>query len=471
MRDQMDPHGTRGIGTISTLALLAALAAPAWSDRTVIHAGRVLDVVSGQYRDDVLVEIEAGQIQSITEAAGKPPEQAWIDLSNLTVLPGLIDVHTHLCDNSFLGADFDPWALPAASFGIAGATNARTVLEAGFTTVRNVSEPYFAGVALRDAIANGWIRGPRIYASGPMITMTGGHGDWGGWMAAEHQFVTPAEAVADGVVEVRKTVRSHIAQGVDWIKLSATGGFYTSGSIPGATTYSIEEIRAAVEEASKRGFGVAAHAHGDQGIRNAVLAGVRSIEHGGLIEDASFPLLVDHAVVLVMDLLAAHYDLIETAKNYSDKELPAEGAALFRDYTGRFQRAVDAGVTIAFGTDSGVYPHGRNAEQFELMVKAGMTPLQAIQSATVTAASLLQIDSRAGQIAPGMWADLIGVEGDPLVDVSVLEKVQVVIKNGEIIKHSSRRPTDPALAAPPLARDTPLGHDSRVEDSLELVDR
>ncbi len=422
-----------GLG-IATLVVFVVSAQADEERVSVLRAGRVLDVVSGQYRSDVLITIERGLIREISDASEVEASSDWIDLSEYTVLPGLMDVHTHLCDNSYLGAEFDHWALPAASFGIVGVVNAKKLLDAGFTTVRNVSEPYYAGVALRNAIRSGWIEGPRMFVSGPMITMTGGHGDWGGWMAPEHEVRTPAETVADGVDEVRKAVRAHIKHGVDLIKVAATGGFYTEGSIPGAATYSVPELRAAVEEAAKRGFVVAAHAHGEDGISNAVAAGVRSIEHASLMEDASLQQVKEGGVFLVMDLLAAHYDLLETDKDYSDKQLGSSNEDTYRAYADRFARAYRAGARIAFGTDSGVYPHGRNAEQFALMVEAGMEPIDAIRSATLWAAELLGIEKNAGQVREGLWADLIAVKGDPLADSSTLKDIRFVMKAGKIAK-------------------------------------
>jgi len=419
----------------------------------VLRAGRILDVELGKYRSDVLIKIENGLIREIADASETQASSEWIDLSGYTILPGLIDVHTHLCDNTYLGDEFNHWALPAASFGIVGVVNAQKLLEAGFTTVRNVSEPYYAGVALRDAIANGWITGPRMFVSGPMITMTGGHGDWGGWMAPEHNVQTPAETVADGVDEVRKEVRNHIQNGVDLIKVAATGGYSTSGSIPGAATYSVQELRAAVEEAAKRGYVVAAHAHGDEGIQNAVAAGVRSIEHAGLLAEGSLQQIKENGVFLVMDLLAAHYDLVETKKDFSDKELGSSNEDLYREYSLRFARAYNAGVRMAFGTDSGVYPHGRNAEQFALMIEAGMTPIDAIRSATLWAAELLGIEENAGHLRVGMWADLVAVEGDPLVDSSTLTDIRFVMKAGKIVK----------LNMP--ARETPKDGVTRIGDT------
>lgn len=418
------------------LLLPAGPARPDAGADTIVHAGRLLDVERGEYRANVLIHIRDGRVIELGEAGEELAAEATIDLRGRTVLPGLIDTHTHLCDNAYMGDDFDYWSLPAAAFGIAGVVNARKVLEAGFTTVRNVSDPYYAGLALRDAINRGWIEGPRMFVAGPMITMTGGHGDWGSWMAPENDDETPAEAVADGPDGVRKQARVHLKHGVDWLKLSATGGFGSHGTVPGAASYSEQELRVAVEEAEKQGKFVAAHAHGEEGILNAVRAGVRSIEHAGLMEERSMAAMRDREIYLVMDLLAAHYDLIETAKTYEDKQLGTDGASFYSAYAERFRRAHGAGLRMAFGTDSGVYPHGRNAEQLSLMVDAGMSPMDAIRSATTTAAELLGLSGRAGTVAPGSWADLIAVDGDPLTDISVLTRVSFVMKEGRVLLDS-----------------------------------
>ncbi|WP_223789746.1 metal-dependent hydrolase family protein [Marinicella meishanensis] len=421
------------------LPLAAAATTPDGAEPTAktsqwIRAGRVLDVVKGEYATDQLITITDGKITAIEPIPKQAqPNDLWLDWSHLTVLPGLIDAHTHLCDNSHMGRAFDHWALPAASFGIAGVVNAKRTLQAGFTTVRDLSAPYYACVALRDAINAGWVPGPRMHSSGQMITMTGGHGDWGGWMAPEHQVQTPAETVADGTDAVRQAVRLQIQHGVDWIKLSATGGFGTTGTIPGASTYTQAEIQAAVEEAAKRGIGVAAHAHGNDGILNAIAAGVKSIEHGTLMDTQAIKQLKKNNTFVVMDLLAAHYDLIETKKDFTDKQIQTTNEAYYQDYAANFKRAYQAGVRLAFGTDSGVYPHGRNAEQFQLMVDAGMSPIDAIRSATTWAAELLGQEQAVGQIQVGMHADLLAVQGDPLTDIGVLTKVQQVMKGGELV--------------------------------------
>lgn len=399
-----------------------------------IFAGKLLDVEDGIFLKNVMITIENGIIKEIQAEANKEHFENIIDLSGYTVLPGLMDVHTHLSDNSYMGEEFDYWTYPAATFGIVGTVNAKKTLNAGFTTVRNVSEAFYADVALRDAINAGWVDGPRMYVSGAMITSTGGHGNWGNWIGPQHNLNTEADMVADGPDEIRKAVRTHIKHGVDLIKITATGGFGTPESIPGASSYSLEEMQVAVEEAGKRGFKVAAHAHGKEGILNAVEAGVHSIEHAFFLDGEAIGRIKERDVFLVMDLMSAHYDLIEVNQDYSDKELNSNNEDEFNDYLNRFSEAYQAGVKMAYGTDASVYPHGRNAEQFKMMVDAGMSTVDAIRSSTIWAAELIGIDQNAGSILPGKWADIIGIQGDPLEDISLLENVQFVMKDGKIYK-------------------------------------
>jgi imidazolonepropionase-like amidohydrolase len=295
-----------------------------------------------------------------------------------------------------------------------------------------VSDAFYCDVALRDAIARGWIEGPRVFASGPIVTITGGHGSWGNWLAPEHRLTTHASAIVDGADEARKAVRTHIQYGVDLIKVAATGGFGTPGSIPGAASFTVEELSAMVEEAGKRGLAVTAHAHGAAGIANAIRAGVRSIDHGTFLDEATIELMKERDVFLVMDLLAAHYDLIEVNKDFSDKALSSGNAEEYAKMAARFRQAYEAGVRIAFGTDASVFPHGRNAEQFHLMVEAGMSPADAIRSATSWAAELVGIGSEAGGLTVGRRADIIAVPGDPLRDVRTLERVEFVMKAGRV---------------------------------------
>lgn len=399
----------------------------------VIHAGAIIDLEKGQLVNDVLIVIKEKKIIKIEKGSEKTEYNNVIDLSEYTVLPGLIDCHAHLNSN-YHDRTIDPWELPSASFGILGAINAKKTLFAGFTTVRNLHANYYSDVALRDAINLGWTSGPRMYVSGAALTITGGHAAWGNWMSPQLELEENPGSVVDGEDEARKEVRRHIKNGVDVIKLMATGGFGTTGTIPGATSFTFEEITAAVEEAKKRGLKVAAHAHGAEGIKNAIKAGVHSIEHGTFLDKESVELMIAHNTYLTIDLLAAHWDLFEENQDLSDKQIDTDNKGLYEKLTANFNMAYKEGVKMVFGTDAGIYPHGRNAEQFTLMVKAGMTEIDAIRSATLVAAELIGIQDKTGSIEEGKWADIIAVKGNPLKNIEILEKVEFVMKEGKRYK-------------------------------------
>ena len=423
-----------------SLAILLApfpLTAQAGSEtpphRVAVHAGHVLDVKTGNTLNDQVIVIEGDKIVGIgpAKSAKADPGAETVNLPNATVLPGLIDSHTHLT--------FDPKNLGYESLGISvprealkGARNARVTLLAGFTTVRNVGASGYSDIALRDAINDGDIPGPRILASGPALGITGGHCDEN-LLAPEFHFV--GDGVADGVDAVRHKVREDIKYGSDVIKICATGGVMSKGDDPNASQYTREEMKAIVEEAHRLGRKVAAHAHGAEGVIWASEAGVDSIEHGHLMNDDSIATLKKNGTYVVPTLYLMDWNRENLAKrNAPDfvvrkmKEVSAVGQ-------NNLKKAFAAGVKVAFGTDAAVYPHGLNAHEFAVYVRLGMTPLQAIQTATVNASDLLGWSSKVGTLEPGKFADLIAVDGDPMKDVTTLEQVKFVMKGGEVVKN------------------------------------
>lgn len=404
-----------------------------------VRAGRVFTGDGDSLRSDVRILIEGDRVVRLGPIAEVPlPEGVVeIDLSGYTVLPGLIDCHTHL---SMRADRYEPilrFRDTPLKQAFAAVVHARTTLHAGFTTVRDLGSPAFLAADLRDSIAEGLIPGPRIVASGPSLSITGGHGDLNHYAPQVRVKSFPAEndfRIADGVDEVRKVVRGQIKHGVDVIKVNASGGVLSMGDAPGAPQYSVEELKAIVEEAHAAGRKVAAHAHGAQGIKNAILAGVDSIEHGSLIDDDGIRMMVEHGTWLVADIYNDDYLVGEAEKIGLPAELLAKEKAVGQTQRDNFARAVKAGVKVAFGTDAGVYPHGDNARQFAYMVKYGLKPAEAIRAATADAARLLGRDSEIGRIAPGFFADLIAVEGNPLEDVRRLERVAWVMKGGSVAK-------------------------------------
>jgi imidazolonepropionase-like amidohydrolase len=415
------------------LVLFLATQGIAQSGRhVVVHAGHVLDVKSGKMLADQTLVIEDGKIVSsgATGEAKVPADAVRIDLPNATVLPGLIDAHTHLTMNPQFG--YETLALSVPREALIGAKNARLTLLAGFTTVRNVGASGFSDVALRDAINAEDVPGPRMLVSGPALGITGGHCD-NNMLPSEYHAV--GDGVADGIAAVQHKVRENIKYGADVIKVCATGGVLSLGDNPQASQYTLEEMKAIVTDAHRLGRKVAAHAHGAEGIRWAAEAGVDSIEHGSYIDDAAIAVMKEHGTYLVPTLYLGDWMVDNAGLTRLPAPLLAKAQVVLPAARKNIAHAFASGVKVALGTDAAVYPHGMNGHEFGVMVKLGLTPLQSIQAGTINAADLLGWAGKVGTLEPGAWADIVAVDGDPLKDVTTLERVKFVMKGGEVVKN------------------------------------
>jgi len=414
---------------IAVVSVSAAQAGPG-----AVRCGKLIDVRAGQVLSDQAVVFDgSGIITSVAPFSSTilPADMKPIDLSGATCLPGLIDVHTHLTydptDSGYKGLGV---SVPRAT--VTGVKNARLTLRAGFTTVRNVGAKGFSDVAVRDGINAGDVEGPRMLVSGPALGITGGHCDEN---LLAYEFHYTSEGVADGPWAAREKVRENIRYGADVIKICASGGVLSKGDLPGAPQYSPEEMQAIAAEAHKLGRKVAAHAHGTQSIKDAIRAGIDSIEHSSLIDDEGIALAKQRGTFLVFDIYNDDYILSRGEKVGMLPESIEKEKSLGRLQRENFRKAFQAGAKMAFGTDAGVYPHGENARQFAKLVEWGMKPIDAIQAATVNAAELLGWADKVGELSKGHFADLIAVEGDPLIDVKTLENVKFVMKGGVVEKN------------------------------------
>jgi imidazolonepropionase-like amidohydrolase len=399
--------------------------------RVVLRAGHVLDVKSGKMLSNQAIVIEGDKIVSVGVASSAQTAGATvIDLPNATVLPGLIDAHTHLTMNPNFG--YQTLGISHPRQALIGAHNARLTLEAGFTTVRNVGAEDFTDVALRDAINTGDVPGPRMLVSGPALSITGGHCDNN---LLPFEYHATSDGVADGIAAVQHKVRENIKYGADLIKVCATGGVLSKGDDPQASQFTLEEMKAIVADAHRLGRKVAAHAHGAQGILWASEAGVDSIEHGSYIDDAGIAEMKKNGTYLVPTLYLGEWFLANADKIHVPDFLLMKAKEVMPVARKNVAHAFASGVKVAFGTDAAVYPHGMNAHEFAVMVKLGLTPLQSIQAATINAADLLGWSDKVGAIEPGKWADIVAVDGDPLQDVTTLERVKFVMKGGEVVRN------------------------------------
>jgi imidazolonepropionase-like amidohydrolase len=424
--------------TVCLLGIAAAVAAqpptsPS-SKRTLVRAGHLLDVKSGKLLDTQTIVVSGDTIQSIAPTAqiAAQPDDAVVDLGAMTVLPGLIDVHTHLTMNP----DFDPFReviSTDAKEAINGVVNARTTLLAGFTSVRNVGANGYVDVDLRDAINSGQIAGPHMLVSGPLIGITGGHCDDN---LLPFRYHAVGDGVADGIPAVQHMVRQNIKYGADLIKICATGGVLSKGDDPQASQFTLEEMQAIVADAHRLGRKVAAHAHGAQGILWATEAGVDSIEHGSYIDDEAIAEMKKRGTYLVPTLYLEDW-MVEKGNLppfYHQKMIDVSAVA-----KNNIRRAIQAGVKIAMGTDAAVYPHGLNAHELNVYVnQMGMSPLAALQTATINAADLMGWSAKTGALEPGKWADIIAVDKNPLDDIRALQDVKFVMKAGVVYKNEAK---------------------------------
>ncbi|MGY2187705.1 Melamine deaminase [compost metagenome] len=419
---------------IALAVTLSCMALSAHADTVYVHAGRLVDVEKGKVLNDQRIKIEGERIVAVEPWSAPPADSKVIDWSSRTVLPGLIDMHTHISDWDMTNNVAEPLLHSPQDVALMGAKHAYQTLRAGFTTVHDLGTyRAFTDVALRDAINENRVLGPRMNVVGAYITVAGGGGEVTGFAPGVEIPADMRVGVYRDANDAKLKTRYLFQHGVDTIKMMGTGSVLAEGTEPGQMEMTEEEMRAVVQEAKVHKSYATVHAHGAEGIKAAIRAGVRSVEHASLLDDEGIKMAKDNGTYLVMDIYNGDYiDEVGRKENWPESYLRknTETTDVQRQ---AFRKAVKAGVKIAYGTDAGVYPIGTNAKQFAYMVKYGMTPMQAIQSATVVAADLLNWQADVGAVSAGRFADLIAVDGDPIADISVLETLPVVMKGGAIV--------------------------------------
>ncbi len=428
----MKTHTLPAIGF--AIAALNCLALPAPAADTTVHCGMLLDIAAGKMLTDQIVEISNGRIEAVH--GRRPGDEATIDLGSRTCLPGFIDLHVHLDGQLGPMSYLSRFQDSEADLAYKAAANARKTLAAGFTTVRNLGDSYNVTIALRDAIATGLVPGPRIYSAGKSLATTGGHADpTNGYRPDLMGSPGPAEGVVNSVEDARQAVRQRYKDGADVIKITATGGVLSLARNGQNAQFMPDELAAVVETARQYGMHVAAHAHGSEGMKRAVLAGVRTIEHGTYMTDEIMRLMIERGTWYVPTISAGRFVAAKAAEpGFLPEVVRPKAAAIGPVIDETFGKAYKAGVKIAFGTDTGVSAHGDNAREFRYLVEDGMPPLEALRAATIAAAEVLDSGGELGQLAPGFYADLVAVAGDPLADITETERVLFVMKGGEVFR-------------------------------------
>ena len=419
------------------LSVLFSLLCVSLYSKTVIHAGNLFNANNGSIEPEMTIFIEDDKITDVIEGYVNPEiDDTYLDLTGYFVLPGLIDMHVHLTNLSSNKAYLERVTLNPADYAIRATKNAENTLYAGFTTVRNLGDSNSITISLRNAINNGIVIGPRIFSSGQTISSTGGHGDSTNSLNQQlTRDLGPKDGVINSETDAFKAVRSRYKENADLIKITATGGVLSNAKDGQNPQMTVKEISAIVEAAKDYGFKVAAHAHGSEGIKRATIAGVDSIEHGTLMDKEGAEMMREKGTFYVPTLLAGKWVADKALiKDYYPPFVEKKALEIGPKLQSTFSMALQAGVRIAFGTDSGVSPHGENAKEFSLMVQGGMSEKDSILSATMSAAQLLGESDNVGSISAGKYADIIGVSGNPLEDIKKLETIDFVMKGGEVVK-------------------------------------